>query len=424
MSGGLNQVLDQLREGGRFVSTGRFTISAQSAREKLARHLEGDRHAFLLKFVQFCYGLEIEEIRVQTSSQGLALWLNPPRRQLDQALLQQALANPFASHDQLYQDLSLCLNGALFADGVRPVLVDFTGGYSLFVEDDAWCLGECPTMDGEAYAQGLILSGTEKSDWKTFARELRATFEEKCRFAPVRCFWDGQEILAWPAAGRRLLSLELITAADHPPFKMRVPANEQNLLLVRPPGSSGDCGASRAFLLPLDLNGPNQMQVVVRGVVRASLDLPGPQVGAQALVAGQNLTHHLNEGTLLDNHDVAQLRKACDLTWQQQLEALAPRIEALRARGIAASLIHPDFNLEQAVYALLMSTILGSFVAQFLTGPNGPLFSIGFGPVVGMLVPSLGITGFLASTLNPHRRLRARTEEWVNKARAKWLKQE
>ncbi|MGE0489737.1 MAG: hypothetical protein AB7S38_11035 [Vulcanimicrobiota bacterium] len=424
MSGGLNHVLDQLRESGRFVSTGRFTISAQSAREKLARHLEGDRHAFLLKFVQFCYGLEIEEVRVQTSSQGLAFWLDPPRRQLDLARLQQALANPFATDSDLYQDLSLCLNGALFAEDIRPVFVDFTGGYSLFVEDDAWCPGECPALDGESHAQGLILSGPEKSDWAGFARDLRATFEAKCRFAPLRCFWDGQEAMAWPAPNRRLLSLDLVTAASNPPFKIRVPENEQELLLVRPTGSSGDCGASRAFLLPLDLTGPNQMQVVVRGVVRASLDLPGPQVGARALVAGQNLTHHLNEGTVLDNPEVAQLRKTCDLTWQQQLEALAPRIETLRARGIMASLIHPDFNLEQAVYALLASGILASFGVQFFTGPQGPLAGIGFGPVMGIVVPSLGITGFLASSLNPHRHLRKRTDDVVHTARANWLKLE
>lgn len=417
MSGGLAQVLDQLRDGGRFVSTGRFTISAQSAREKLARHLEGDQHAFLLKFVQFCHGLEVEEIRVQTSSHGLALWLNPPRRQLDQNLLQQALANPFAPTGELYQDLSLCLNGALFAEEVRPVFLDFTGGYSIFVEQDAWCPGECPTLDGESYAQGLILSGSAKSDWRAFAQELRATYEEKCRFAPLRCFWDNQEILAWPAPDVSLLSLDLVPAIDRPPFKVRVP---ENPIILRPSDSSGDCGVSRLFYLPLDLAGPNRMQVVVRGVVRACHDLPGPPVGAQALVAGHHLTHHLNEGTLLDNPEVAQLRATCELTWRQQLDALVPCLDSLRARGVLASLIPSDFDLGQAGGFFLMLSFLVTFVVQFFTGPQGPLAHLGFGPVMGMVVPTIGIPCFLMSVLNPHRQLRERTEDRVHEARARW----
>ena len=187
------EILEELRQEGQVDSTGRFTLDAARAREKMKRYQLPDPHHYVLRVVQAAVASGASRIDLEVDADDC--WIRFDARPPGPAELAGLFDNLFRSArdpaSRALRALAIGLNSALALDPawIRLDSQDGAEGWSLFVEAAGQRVEAWPGAPGRA--SGVHIHVRQRHSWRVLGRFLRGfvALHPEARVAHEHCRW-------------------------------------------------------------------------------------------------------------------------------------------------------------------------------------------------------------------------------------------
>lgn len=274
-------LLEDLRQDGRVDSTGRFTLDAAKAREKMKQYQLTDPHLYVLQVLQGAIASGATFAHVKTDADDC--WVRHDGRPLSAEQLGALFHSLFASDRDVdarpLRELAIGLNAltGLNPSSVRLECWDGAAGAALTLRDGTESvqpLAACPWPEGGA---GVHLHVRQRHSWRTLARFFTgqpeaAAVRNSCRWSPVPITVNGERVNAEPDLGPHVLVRDL----EGPGFRAR-------LVVPQAPADS------------------STVDVVLNGVRMPRKELKPVPLEVRAVVWATGLTKNASQSDVVDD---------------------------------------------------------------------------------------------------------------------------
>lgn len=215
-------ILEDLRQDGRVESTGRFTLDAAKAREKMKKYQLQDPHEYVLQVVECAVAAGASDLDLQVDADDCRI------RSSGWSLGQDQLQNLFSSLFGADRDaagrslraLAISLNSALALDPAEVRLDSWSGteGWTLFVDPGTERVERLPASPWPAGRAGVGLLVRRRRSWRVLGRFLRGLVAlqpeaqavcDRCRWAPLPITVNGRSIQQEADLGEYVFRREL-----------------------------------------------------------------------------------------------------------------------------------------------------------------------------------------------------------------------
>ncbi len=259
-------LLEDLRQDGQVDSTGRFTLDAAKAREKMKRYQLPDPHQYVLQVVQSAVagGATVLDVLVDADDCWINYDATPPTSADLQGLFNHLFGSGRDPEERSLRALATGLNSALALDPswIRLEAWDGRQGRTLLMEAGGEQITPFTPPSGQP--PGVRIHVRRRHTWRVLGRFLRGivamhpearALHDRCRWSPVPIQVNGRRVEPGTVASDALLTFEVEGPGYRAALALPRGLLERSILEVVMDGVTFEAG-------PLDL-GP----LAVRGVV-------------------------------------------------------------------------------------------------------------------------------------------------------------